>query len=398
MHLPPAPGEKFYRSMSHDPLFHSRGTQIAAHLRTQLHNGRWTDRLPPERLLAQQMGVARRTIRAALKELEAEGWIASRGRLGTRITPAVLRAPGPMRSVGFLFHNRQREINMEKHPLVMQVREELEAAGVHLEVHRVAYLEPSRLSASFRDLMGQVRHDLWLLSAPTPVMETWFVEARIPAVVYGMGQPDSPLPTFSVDFKAIGHHAAGEFLRRGFSDLTLLQPRPTNPEDLHTRLGFEASIGSARHPSPTYRHLWHGEDRQSLMRLVDRLLRRGGREPKAWLLMRPEFYFTIHSYLLYRGVRIPEEVALISRNDAAYLKHLHPEPARYVSPSLQVASRFARFVLRILEGHSPKSQRLMADFNPGETLPAMVKPGTGVSSSTTTARSRTMRGEVFGGC
>lgn len=61
---------------------------IAGALRRQIASARFVqnDRLPPERALAEQFGVARGTVREALKQLEESGFVARRPGSGTYVT------------------------------------------------------------------------------------------------------------------------------------------------------------------------------------------------------------------------------------------------------------------------------------------------------------------------
>jgi len=61
---------------------------IAGALRRQIASARFVqnDRLPPERTLAEQFGVARGTVREALKQLEDTGFVARRPGSGTYVT------------------------------------------------------------------------------------------------------------------------------------------------------------------------------------------------------------------------------------------------------------------------------------------------------------------------
>jgi len=61
---------------------------IAGVLRRQISSSQYVenDRLPPERLLAEQYGVARGTIREALKQLERSGFVQRRAGSGTYVT------------------------------------------------------------------------------------------------------------------------------------------------------------------------------------------------------------------------------------------------------------------------------------------------------------------------
>ncbi|HSF94453.1 MAG TPA: FadR/GntR family transcriptional regulator [Thermohalobaculum sp.] len=61
---------------------------IAGALRRQIASARFTvnDRLPPERTLAEQFGVARGTVREALRQLEESGFVRRRAGSGTYVT------------------------------------------------------------------------------------------------------------------------------------------------------------------------------------------------------------------------------------------------------------------------------------------------------------------------
>ena len=79
-----------------------RAVDIAAeHLRGKILKGEWAagDRLPPERRLAEELGISRLTLRAALSKLEAEGL--TKAHQGSGITVQDWRDAG---SVGLLAH------------------------------------------------------------------------------------------------------------------------------------------------------------------------------------------------------------------------------------------------------------------------------------------------------
>ncbi len=61
---------------------------IAGTLRRQITSAQFAqdDRLPPERSLAEQFGVARGTVREALKRLEETGFVERRPGSGTYVT------------------------------------------------------------------------------------------------------------------------------------------------------------------------------------------------------------------------------------------------------------------------------------------------------------------------
>ena len=66
----------------------TNSADIAGALRKQIASARFSlnERLPPERLLAEQFGVARGTIREALRQLEESGFVRRRPGSGTYVT------------------------------------------------------------------------------------------------------------------------------------------------------------------------------------------------------------------------------------------------------------------------------------------------------------------------
>jgi GntR family uxuAB operon transcriptional repressor len=69
-------------------LISTSSTDIAGALRKQIASSRFAlnERLPPERLLAEQFGVARGTVREALRQLEETGFVQRRPGSGTYVT------------------------------------------------------------------------------------------------------------------------------------------------------------------------------------------------------------------------------------------------------------------------------------------------------------------------
>jgi DNA-binding GntR family transcriptional regulator len=59
--------------------FLSHAQQLAAHLRSEILQGKWSDSMPGILLLEKELGVNRNTIDAALKLLEKEGLLKGQG-------------------------------------------------------------------------------------------------------------------------------------------------------------------------------------------------------------------------------------------------------------------------------------------------------------------------------
>lgn len=74
--------------------------QVANDIATRIEAGEITSKLPAERDLAQEYGVAYQTVRHSMAVLRERGLIITRQGRGTFVDPAVRREPGPDGSAG----------------------------------------------------------------------------------------------------------------------------------------------------------------------------------------------------------------------------------------------------------------------------------------------------------
>jgi LacI family transcriptional regulator len=70
------------------------------------------------------------------------------------------------------------------------------------------------------------------------------------------------------------------------------------------------------------------------------------------------------------GIRVPEEMSVISRDHEPYLDYLVPEPTRYRVPPVQFSRRLLRAMLALAQGGSVplRSRLILPQFTLGSTL------------------------------
>ncbi len=353
-----------------NPVFQSRAEQVLAFLRDRMKEGQWTERLPSERELAQQLGVSRWTLRAAIRELQAEGVIGQRSQAGTKI----VRAGGGeahQLSVGVVLSNKT-DLSRRRILMLLEVlRHYLEVQGVKMEVHLVPFPRSGAVSTHFKRLLTAVRHDCWVLVSPLVSMQLWCAEQGGPVVVSGVSDEAAGLPSSSVDFRAVCRHAAGLLIGRGHRRLAMILAEPLKSEDALSRRGFEEGVREHGCPedAASVRYEGHDQTHEGVKRLVDRMLAMRDR-PTAWLVCRQASFTKIYTYLLYRGVRIPEEVALLCRDSDDYFDDFLPAPAFYRAIRRQLVQQTARLAIRVALGQAQPGEaaRLMPEFIPGKTI------------------------------
>jgi DNA-binding LacI/PurR family transcriptional regulator len=102
---------------------------------------------------------------------------------------------------------------------------------------------------------------------------------------------------------------------------------------------------------------------------LDRLLKRP-EPPTAFVVAKPAHVLTLVSHLLRRGVRLPEEAVVLSRDDEPFLAHMVPTVARYAADQARFARRASKLVIEMLRGGSRQGPLSLFTprFIPGETL------------------------------
>ncbi|HEY1174352.1 MAG TPA: substrate-binding domain-containing protein [Verrucomicrobiae bacterium] len=342
-------------------------TQTARILRLGLETGRWPGALPGERLLSEQLRVSRPTLRAALAQLEKDGLLQtsqgkrrqtvisqkrSRGSKSSAPKSICLLSPHPLDAVP---------------PMVLFWINELRARLAELQLGMELVVRPSAYHAkaekAWEELAASHPSAAWVLFLSNEPMQRWFAARKIPALVVGSCPADNPLPSVDVDYRAACRHAAQWFSGHGHKRLALLLPASGCPGDQESEEGF--CEGALKGEVKIVRH---DETVAGVCARVDRLIALA-EAPTAFLIARSAHALTVLTHLQRRGIKVPQDIALISRDDDAYLQHVVPTLARYTSRPQQFARKVGEALVQVLErGAKPgRAVRLMPEFLRGET-------------------------------
>jgi len=342
-------------------------SQIADFLKEQVRAGLWGDRLPSERSFSEQLGISRRSLRGALAELQREGLIVERSQLGTKIAPRRARKRIHQISVGVVVPKSSRDILGSALFFLDEMRKFFEARQINMQIHRARYLPGDAVATDFEKTIRENAHACWILVSPMAPMQRWCKQNGVRAMVVGIGDHD--FPSISVDYHALCRHAAGEMLRLGHRRLAIILPNNEKIEDVQSCLGFQAGLESSSHSDVLITREYHDQTTRGVCLLADRLLRRN-QGPTAWLVCRQGHFVTMLTYLLHRGIKIPSQISLVSRNTDVFADDIVPSPSRYVINDKSYARKCARLALKVIDGHASEEEvvSIMPDFLPGETL------------------------------
>lgn len=354
--------------------FVSLGAQVADVLRQEIERGTWGEWLPGERSLTETLQVSRKTLRKALDQLHREGRIeAVQGRghrvlvrsektgkakrdsgIVTLLTPEPLERMRPYTS---LWVSRLKTLLIEK--------------GVRLRTldgHKYFSRNPAR---ALEKLVAQTTSDCWLLANSTESAQGWFSTQKIPCMLAGSCHPGIDLPHVDLDHYALCRHAAGVLLAAGHRRLGLLNERSGRAGDAESEAGFITGVRESPHADAVTHVIHHEHSSASLMRALDRLLALP-HPPTALLASNGASYLTVISALAQHGLRVPQDVSVISRDDEPFLSFLVPTPARYTANAAAFAKKLLKPLLQLLGGETvlPRSTRILPQYTRGASLGA----------------------------
>jgi len=345
--------------------------QVADLIKIGIESNRWMHWLPGERALVEELGVSRRTIRQALIMLRSSKLIRCETGKGYKILP---RQKSPSqgsstKGVGLLISSAVELHRTFTNLWINELRSYLAKHGLALRVFSGKKYYSGSPEKTLGNLVRNEPQKAWVITESNSKIQNWFESNRINSVIVGSPHGETKIPSVDLDYRAVGRHAAGEFLRAGHRILAIMIGNPARGGDTECLAGFNEGVEAHRTDPVKSLVTRHTLSPESIFRSVQVLM---GRKttPTAMLVGNSPHYLAVHTALCGLGLRIPEDIALISRDDDPYLRFVHPEPSRYSCPPAQMAKHIGRRVLKTHEVPATKqlSDKLMPIFIDGATL------------------------------
>ena len=333
--------------------YQSLAAQVATRISDEIGKGTWSSWLPGERTLTKSLQTSRKTLRKALAHLQHEGTIRTRHGLGHEIVSpdkSTARTAEPADdSVGLLTLQALENLRPYTALWVDELRALLFENNVRLGTFSGPRFFTRRPEKALARLVEQHPQRCWVLAHSNEQIQHWFHDHGVPCIIAGSSHAGLPLPDVDLDYFALCRHAVGTMLRLGHRRIAFFAQQSHRAGDLESERGFDTGVRASTHPDVHAQIARHDGTVDGAYRTLGRLFD-AATPPTAVLVAQAAYYLTIVSFLAQRGLRVPQDVSLISREDETFLAYLKPTPARYTCNPKTFARRLMLQLQLVLSG------------------------------------------------
>lgn len=339
--------------------------QAADFLREQILRGRWSGEMPGRHELAVELGINHKTVEAALRQLEEQGFLAKRGSGRRRsINPLNGNMKPPSLRIAIMTGmsgDRTQDFMVEtKHRLIE-------------EGHSAFYTEPSLndLGMDMRRIARLVRRtevDAWVVVAGSGMVLEWFSERESPVFalfgrrqhlrIAGSGPDKSPAYAEAVRaLLALGH--------RRIVLLTHASRRQPSPGA--SECAFLAELAAAGIPVGDYHLPNWAESPEGFQQRLELLFHV---TPPTALILDSAPLFAAAQHFLHRCMlRVPDDVSLVCTDEPEDLVWQRPCVSHIRWDSRPVVRRVVNWAANVSRGKVDIRQTLApAQFITGGTI------------------------------
>ena len=342
----------------------SASEQAAAYLRTELERGHWSGTMPGIGQLTAELGVNHKTIEAALRQLEHEGLLESRGPGRRRlIARADSKAAHPMRIaiLGYEPTARSEGYLVELQHLLLEAGHaafftERSLAELGMDVGRVSRL------------VRGTKADAWIIGAGSRDVLEWFCAQPVPAFALFGRREGLPIAATGPDKPPALAAATRHLISLGHRRLVMLVRRDRRlPEPGQKERAFLDELKARGIPASDYNLPDWEETVAGFHELLSSLFR--VTPPTALIVDEAAPFVATQQFLAGRGIRVPQQVSLVCTDADPAFAWCVPAISHIRWDSGEVIRRIVRWAANVSRGRRDTRQTgVAAQFVEGGTI------------------------------
>ncbi len=342
----------------------SSANQVAAHLRADLIRGRWQDTIPGADRLAVELGINRKTVDAAMRQLEQEGLLLSQGlRRSRRIVPLKGGGGSPMRVALLVWTPADRSWTY-----VVDLQHRLAEAG-HVSFHTPkTLLELNMDVGRIAKMVARTKADAWVVACGSVEVITWFAQQKTPAFALFGGWRGQPIAAAGPDCMAAIEEGTQSLLKLGHRRIVMLVRRQhRQPIMGQLPTAFLTALAAYGIPASPYVLPDWEESVPGFQKCLAKLFQVTA--PTGLLVDEPELFAATNHFLATRGLRVPQDVSLIFLGHEPIFEWCVPTVTRMQQDFSQLVRCILRWANHVSRGKRDLRQHAFpAKFIPGGTV------------------------------
>ena len=343
----------------------STSKQLAGYLRGEIQRGQWQGKMPGVIRLANDLGVAKASVEAAMRELEREGILHSHGKgRGRTIDPTRIGKVETGLRVVILPYERSDLGATDMIELLHELREAGHIAFVASKTMSKLKHQVGRIAR----LVADTEADAWVILAGSRNVLEWFAQNQIPAFAYAGRASKVPLPSIgpNKDFPLtsairrlydLGHRRIVMLVRE---ERRIPEPGHTERLFLEELKSLGVSIGSYNLPD------WEGTI-EGFQTALDSLFQ--FTPPTALIVDEEPFVVATLQFCLARGLRIPDDLSLLCTDPGTAFEWSQPSIAHIEWDHHPIVRRIVDWASNLSKGKEDKRKsHVNAKFIEGGTI------------------------------
>lgn len=342
--------------MSHTLRRQTAAEQTAAHLREGIRAGRWLDKLPGVLALATECDVSPATMRAAIRQLEQEGWIRGEGAGRARmvgVPDEAGKAGSRSLRVTILPGMRLADEDAAFQRVVMGLQHELELAG---HVCRIAPKSQEDLKHDVRRIERFVRghpSDTWVVIGAKSAVVDWFAAQPEPAICIGGAIRNQPIAGTGLTSQEVFGEVLRHLVGLGHRRILFMWPdyRADLEHDSHIELLARALADVGCEMTSYHVPVWQPTP-EGLRTTLDKAFQLT--PPTAIITTYGKWMAGVLSFLSARGLRAPKDISLFSLNEDDWFAWKQPEISCLRGDDMLIVRRIVRWVDAIPRGKADR--------------------------------------------